>query len=354
MKILIYGAGPFGSLFAQRLSEAQHEVSILARGKRLEELRAHGVAVREYQTDRVTVMHIPVVESLGVEDDYDLIIVPMRKNQALKILPVLAATRKAKTVLFMMNNAKGSEELVEALGKERVMLGFPLPGGRRDGFVMEMLAVNEDKKWTLPVGEVDGRITNRTRTVAAVLASMRGYEVAIRTDMDDWLKCHVALLIASFVPAAYATGLDVKRFEETPDAILLAVRAQREAFKALRSVGVRMRPAGVIAFLEWTPEPLMAVIWKKALRAEAYQVALDHLSEAEDEMRLLYSEFMETIKTAKVSTPNLNTLGKYFDPDPPLISRGSQNLLPDWTGVRRLLAGCLTIGTAVYFWRKKK
>jgi len=41
MRILIYGAGPFGSFFAERLVEAGHEVTLLARGKRLEDLRVH-------------------------------------------------------------------------------------------------------------------------------------------------------------------------------------------------------------------------------------------------------------------------------------------------------------------------
>ncbi len=35
MKILIYAAGPLGSLFTARLHEAGHEVSLLARGQRL-------------------------------------------------------------------------------------------------------------------------------------------------------------------------------------------------------------------------------------------------------------------------------------------------------------------------------
>jgi len=32
MKILIYGADPFGSFLAERLTEAGHQVSLLAKG----------------------------------------------------------------------------------------------------------------------------------------------------------------------------------------------------------------------------------------------------------------------------------------------------------------------------------
>ena len=43
MQILVYGAGPLGSLFAARLRAAGHDVSILARGQRLAELHEYGI-----------------------------------------------------------------------------------------------------------------------------------------------------------------------------------------------------------------------------------------------------------------------------------------------------------------------
>lgn len=39
MKLLVYGAGVLGSLFSAHLHEAGHDVSLLARGKRLAALR---------------------------------------------------------------------------------------------------------------------------------------------------------------------------------------------------------------------------------------------------------------------------------------------------------------------------
>ena len=51
------------------------------------------------------------------DDAYDLVLVIMRKNHALQILPVLAANRHTPNVLFLMNNAAGPSALVDALGK---------------------------------------------------------------------------------------------------------------------------------------------------------------------------------------------------------------------------------------------
>jgi 2-dehydropantoate 2-reductase len=57
MRILVYGAGPLGSLFASRLHEAGHDVALLARGQRLADLKAYGVMTVDTQTGRETVRH---------------------------------------------------------------------------------------------------------------------------------------------------------------------------------------------------------------------------------------------------------------------------------------------------------
>lgn len=44
-KILVYGAGPLGSVFASKLKQGGNDVSILARGTRLGELREHGIVL---------------------------------------------------------------------------------------------------------------------------------------------------------------------------------------------------------------------------------------------------------------------------------------------------------------------
>ena len=112
-KILVYGAGPLGSLFAARLQQGGNDVSILARGRRLAELREHGIVLVDVLTQEQTVTRVNVVESLAPDDAYDLVLVIMRKNHALQLLPVLAANRNTPNVLFLCNNAAGPQAFVE-------------------------------------------------------------------------------------------------------------------------------------------------------------------------------------------------------------------------------------------------
>jgi len=52
MKILIYGAGVIGSIFAVKLSLSGENVTVLARGKRLEEIRDTGIVLRSPKTGK--------------------------------------------------------------------------------------------------------------------------------------------------------------------------------------------------------------------------------------------------------------------------------------------------------------
>ncbi len=237
MKILVFGAGPMGSLKAARLHEAGHDVTILARGQRLTDLREHGIVIQEEGTAEVEVAPVHVVESFEPDDDYDLVLVVMGEHQAVQILDTLAENEHVPTFCFMGNNVNGTDEMVRALGKERVMLGFPYPGGKRDGHIMRVLPINEDRRYTIPIGEVDGTIQARTRQVAAVLEDMCGYDIEIRTDMENWLKYHAALLMSGFVPALYAADTSMKRLGKTRDLLVLSVRATKEALRGLRNAG---------------------------------------------------------------------------------------------------------------------
>lgn len=350
-KILIYGVGPFGSLFAERLSEAGHDITVLDHGERQQDLKRFGVVIENTETEKMTVTKVPVVDNFDPEAYYDLVIVPMRKNNVIEILPTLAANKKVPTFLFMMNNAEGQERLVSALGQERVVSGFPLPGGYRQGHVIRMLPVDEHHKWTLPIGEVDGRTLPRTLEVKEVLESMRGFKVEIRDDIDDWLKTHVALLVPTLAQAVYACGTDLERFAATRDARVLCVRALREAFQALRKVGVEITPPGLRA-LEVIPEPLMVLMLAKMAKSEMFENSLGHLKSVPDEVKQLTDEFYELIEPANMETPALDILSRYSYTDKAPLPYGLKEYPLHWKGIYAI-AGGTAAAVGVYKWMKK-
>ncbi|MGD9094011.1 MAG: 2-dehydropantoate 2-reductase N-terminal domain-containing protein [Anaerolineales bacterium] len=330
MRILIYGAGPLGSIFAARLHEAGHDVAILARGMRLADIRQHGIVLEDYLTGERTATQVETVEALTPEDEYDLVMVIMRKNQAMKVLPVLAANRRIPNVLFLMNNVSGPGKLIASVGRYRVMIGFPTSAGFRDGHVIQCLAGKIDRPMVIPIGEVDGRITVRTYEVAAALASMSGYEVEIRSDMDAWLKSHVAFLMPSLALALYGAGSDNYRLARTRDALVLTVRAIREAFQVLRAMGISIVPAKLRVF-EWMPEPLLVLALQRRLATKIMEVAMvAHANAARDEVKVHVDDFYRLARQTGIPTPNIDRLYPYIDPGSPRIPDGSADIPLNW------------------------
>jgi 2-dehydropantoate 2-reductase len=332
-RILVYGAGPLGSLFAARLQQGGNDVSILARGQRLAELREHGITLVDVQTEEQTVTQVKVAESLAPDDAYDLVLVIMRKNHALQILPVLAANQHTPNILFLMNNAAGPGALVEALGKERVLIGFPSSAGYRQGHTVHCLTGTEDDKAYVPFGEVDGRITARTQEVARILESAPGFGAQIRTDMDAWLKYHVALLFPSLAPALRAAGVDNYRLARTRDLVVLAVRAMREGFRVLRSLGLPVTPSK-FKVIEWLPEPILVRVVQRLLANPLMETALvKHAEAARSEVEHLIGEFMALARTTSVPTPTIDRLLQYYEPGAPQVPDGSAEIPLRWGGL---------------------
>lgn len=347
MKILVYGAGPLGSLFAARLHEAGHTVSLLARGQRLADLREHGIVLVDTQSNLETVTRPEIVDNLNPTDTYDLVLVIMRKNRALEILPVLAPNLYTPNVLFLMNNAAGPEVLVKALGASRVLMGFPMAAGYRRGHVVYFLAGGKPgKKAMIPIGEVGGQITPRLKEVGQILESMEGFGVDLRSDMDAWLKTHVALLMPSLAPAMRAAGRDNVRMAHTRDAIVLAIRAIKEGFRVLKALGYPIIPNGVRIF-ERLPEPILVWGFKKRLVDPRVRIAmLEHSEAAQDEIKHLADEFIALKRQTSIPTPVIDRLYGYFDGSAQPLPMGSAELPLDWRFmwiIIGVLAGLLII-----------
>lgn len=344
MKILVYGAGVLGSLYAARLQVAGHEVSILARGQRLADLREHGIVLEDARTGERTTTWINVVETLAPEDAYDLVIVLLRKNQVSAILPVLAANQRTPNVLFMVNNAAGPEEYVQVLDRERVVLGFPGAGGAREGHVIRY-AIAGARVQPTTVGELNGWVTPRLQVIVDVLESA-GFPVATCANMDARLKTHVAL-VSPLANALYLAGGDNYRLAKTRDGVVLLVRGVREGLRVLRALEIPITPRKY-QVLQWLPEPLLVAWLQRGLATERAELGLArHANAARDEMQKLAEEFRGLARRSGVPTPALDQLYTYLNPVQAPLSEGSAQLRLDWRAIWAgvgTLTGLLLLG----------
>jgi 2-dehydropantoate 2-reductase len=329
MKILFYGAGVMGSLYAARLQDSGQDVSVLARGQRLADIREHGIVLDDMSTGSKSTTRVNVVEQLDSQDAYDLVVVMMPKNQVSKILPVLAANLNTPNVLFMFNNAGGPDEIVNALGRERVLLGFPGAGGIWKDHVIRYMVVSGRQQPTT-LGELDGSSTPRLEQIAGVFKGA-GFPVAVSSQIDAWLKTHVAE-ISPVANALYMAGGDSYRLARTRDAILLMVRAIREGYKVLQELEIPIVPAGH-KLLRMVPEPILVPLVGRIFKREKMAELIGHAHAARDEMKQIADEFRILAQSTSVPTPAIDRLYSYTDPNARPVADGSDLILMKWRAV---------------------
>jgi 2-dehydropantoate 2-reductase len=329
MKILVYGAGNIGSLYAALLAESGQDVSILARGIRLADIRDHAIQLEDVVTGKQTTARVKAVERLDAGDDYDLVLVVLPKNYVSEVLPILAANRQTTSVMFFGNNAAGPQEMIEALGRDRVLLGFPGAASVTHDHSIRYLILSAREQPTT-IGELDGTSSRRIKAIADALKTA-GFRVSMCSNMDAWLKTHAAE-ISPTANALYTAGVDARRLARTRDALVLMLRAIREGYRVLSALGIPVTPKSHRVF-QWLPEPLLLVLMRRMVESDTTSIKIGHALGARDEMKTLADEFHELIRRAGVRTPSVDILNRHLDPQAEPVPDGSSEIPVSWNGV---------------------
>ena len=282
VRILVIGAGVNGSAVAASLYSAGIDVTVLARGKRYEELQEEGIVIEDPFKNKRSVTRVPVINRLDPNDLYDYVLVIIRKNQVADLLPVLAQNSSAN-IVFMGNNLSGPDEFIRILGKDRVMIGAVYAAGKRDGSLIRAMVV---KSVAAPFGEVDGTITPRLKRLAGIFR-WAGFKVETSTDILDFQTTH-AVGVALIGKLTLKYGCDTSALARSKDDLRLYVAARGEALQVLRALGRRIIPWSE-ATIGILPGFLQVAGMRALLGSKLGQVGLAwHCSQAPDEMQQLW------------------------------------------------------------------
>ena len=125
--------------------------------------------------------------------------------------------------------------MTEALGHERVLLGFPgaaaIPCDESIQFV-----ILDRREQPTTIGELDGCDSKRIDSISAALQAA-GFPTSICPNMDAWLKTHVAEILPTAC-ALYKAGCDIEALKHDRSALVLMSRAIREGHRVLSALGV--------------------------------------------------------------------------------------------------------------------
>jgi 2-dehydropantoate 2-reductase len=286
MKILVCGAGVIGSLYAGRLHQAGHHVTVLARASRRADIECHGLVLQDIVTGARAVARVSVVGKLLAEDSYDMVLVTVRRDQLSGILPDLALNMNSPSVLFMLNNPSGSPALVETLGPGRVMLGFPGAGGSMEGYVVYYAIIPQQPT---TIGEPNGKETIRLQTLLQTLRAC-GFRVRVENDMDAWLTSH-AFFVTSVSGAIYLAGGDCGSLSRSPSLLKLMVDGVRQGFSVVRALGRPVHPLALNVLFTWLPQSFAINYWRRYFSQQTAEfIFARHARHASAEMQVLAME----------------------------------------------------------------
>lgn len=281
MRILIYGAGVIGSIYAVYLSRSGCEVSVLARGRRLEELRKNGLQYLDGKL--IQTAKVKILKQLESGDRYDYIFLTVRAGQLQKALEHIKENT-SPTVVTMVNSLDNYSDWEAICGKGRILPAFPGAGGSiRDGILDAGLTPRLIQPTTF--AEIGGSRTERVDTLKRIL-TRSGIPCQIVPDMHAWQICHLAMVVP--LADAYYMVDDPQQVHRDKSVMRRTAQALHDNFAGLKLRGDPVSPPKLNLF-RLCPIALIAWILPFVYNSSfGDRFMYQHAMKAKDEMEHLH------------------------------------------------------------------
>ena len=235
MKVLVMGSGGVGGYYGGVLSRTGHDVTFVARGEHLNAIRKHGLRVESANSGNFTI-HPDVTSRPDGSWKADLALFCVKSYDNPSAIEAMAPAIGPETAILTLQNGIGSaDELGEAFGRDRVILGVTYIDGikKAPGVVGELDAAS-----SLVFGEEDGRETERAVAVRDALwnAGVEA-ELAAAVTVELWKKL---VFICGLSGMMCITNGSLAEVLDTPETLDLTWRVLREGEAVARAEGVAL------------------------------------------------------------------------------------------------------------------
>ncbi|HSN67497.1 MAG TPA: hypothetical protein VLS94_12720, partial [Fusibacter sp.] len=224
------------------------------------------------------------------------------------ILPILSQNC-TNNIVFVVNTASGYDKWVSAVGKDRLMIGFPSAGGeRKDGKVYYFIGKGIQRVFqTTTFGEYSGERTSRVEILIRLFNQAKIPSVFCK-DMDAWQKSHVAL-VTNIANALYGFDCDNFKLGRSYKDVKRMIIGIQESRQVLRKNGINPTPQKLL----WLdlPASILSLIFSLFMRTTLAETTMaKHCAVAKSEMVLLQQAFDVLIEKSGIDTPAINELRK--------------------------------------------
>lgn len=287
MRILVYGAGVIGSIYAVLMSEVGYGVTVLARGKRLTDLSNNGL--RYYKKGKVEIANITVIDRLEDSDKYDYIFLPVRTEQLKQALCELKSN-KSPNIVTMVNTLEKYEELEKICGVNRLIPAFPGAGGSIDNGILNASLTPQIIQPTT-FGEISKRKTDRIAELAEIFRKSHiPYQIV--SDMHNWQISHLGMVVP--IADAYYMSSSPETVYENKAIMKKTAKQMKDNFKILAKHKI-LSPFKFYLFMicpTWVFTIILSAVFKSKF---GHKFMYEHSMNAPQEMRQLHTEFYDFI-----------------------------------------------------------
>jgi len=186
MRILVVGAGAIGGYFGGRLLQAGNDVTFLVRPRRAAELAAAGLVIKSPNGD-VTLKNPPAVQADRLNEKFDVVLLSCKAFDLDDAIRAFAPAVGPQTSIVPLLNGMLHLDLLDGkFGRDRVLGGLCAIAVTLND---KREVVHLQPMQSLTFGERDGKMSDRVRAIAEVMASGKFGAVASETVLQDmWEK----------------------------------------------------------------------------------------------------------------------------------------------------------------------
>ena len=188
MRMLVVGAGAIGGYFGGRMLHAGRDVTFLVRPKRATELANAGLVIKSSHGD-VTLKNPPTVQADKLTEKFDAVLLSCKAFDLDDAVQSFAPAVSAQTAIIpLLNGMLHLDVLDKKFGRERVL----------GGLCAIAATLNEQREvvqlaplQSLNFGERDGKMSDRVRAIADMMASGNfgsvGSEHVVQEMWEKWV-----------------------------------------------------------------------------------------------------------------------------------------------------------------------
>lgn len=235
MRICVLGAGSLGCAIGGVLTEAGSDVTLINRSAtQVDAMNRNGLRLRDGESER-TVKVKAAVDCRGI-GRVDLVIVLVKSFHTRDAVQAATPLFGEGTMILSLQNGLGHEDiLAELAGRNRVLAGKTYAGGMMLGLGRVMIGIKGKDSF---IGELDGSISERVRSVAAEF-NRAGLSTTVSTNIMGVIWDKLLVNVATGALSGI-TRLPYGRLYRVPEVVDCALAAVAEAIAVARASGIKL------------------------------------------------------------------------------------------------------------------